>query len=145
MKRIPVSENFFLDEFIDPETYAARGARSIELIDKKLIDCVQYLRDHLGPLTINNWARKGPRRLSGTRPAKTKVGAKWSQHKRGHGLDIISPTLTPKEIHAFILSKEKMFIEKGWITVLEHLDDTPTWTHLDNRYTGLDRILIVRA
>lgn len=145
MRRIRVSENFFLDEFIDPETYAARGARSIELIDNRLIECAQYLRDHLGPLTINNWARNGKRKLSGTRPANTKIGAKWSQHKRGHGLDIVSATKTPAEIHEFILANERMFIEKGWITVLEHLDDTPTWTHLDNRYTGQDKIVIVRA
>jgi hypothetical protein len=145
MKRIPVSKNFFLDEFIDPSVYAARGPRSIELIDNRLIQAAQFIRDGIGPIVINNWATGGPRRLSGLRPHNTTVGAKWSQHKFGNALDIVSLRLEPSEVHAFIRRHERMFIDKGWITTLEDLRDTPTWTHLDNRYTGLDRFLIVRA
>jgi hypothetical protein len=145
MKRIKISENFFLDEFIDPATYAARGARSIELIDIRLVHAIQYMRDHLGPLTVNNWATGGSRRLSGLRPHDTSIGAKWSQHKFGNALDVISGRLTPAEIHRFIRENEDLFLGKGWVTTLEDLRDTPTWTHMDNRFTGMDKIRIVRA
>jgi hypothetical protein len=145
MKRIQISKNFYLDEFIDPATYAARGSRSIELIDIRLIDAIQYMRDDLGPLFVNTWARGGTRRLSGLRPHDTTVGAKWSQHKFGNALDIISPTLEPAEIHRFIHEKEDLFLGKGWVTTLEDLRDTPTWTHMDNRYTGMEKLRIVRA
>jgi hypothetical protein len=145
MKRIQVSKNFFLDEFIDPQTYAARGARSIELIDMRCVDGIQFARDHVGPLFCNTWATGGSRRLSGLRPHNTTVGAKWSQHKYGNGFDVISKLISPAELHAFILEHEDLYIGKGWVTTLEDLRDTPTWTHMDNRYTGMDKIRIVRA
>jgi hypothetical protein len=143
MRRVRVTENFFLDEFIDPSTYAARGARSIELMDMRIILAVQYIRDHLGPVTVNNWVNGGKRRLSGLRPHNTTTGARWSQHKYGRAIDMQVQGKTPAEVHQFIMDNERLFIEKQWITTIEELEDTPTWTHIDCRYTGMDKMNIV--
>lgn len=143
MKRVQISENFYLDEFIDPSTYAARGARAIELIDMRIVYACQYIRDHLGAVTVNNWASGGQYRLSGLRPFNTTTGAKFSQHKYGRAADIKVAGKTPAEVHEFIKANAQYFIERQWITTLEELQDTPTWTHIDCRYTGKDHLYIV--
>ncbi len=144
-KRIKVSNNFFLDEFIHPEIYAARGARSIELIDPRMILLAQFIRTGIGKsITINNWFSGGKRVNSGLRTFTGTVGATWSQHRYGNAIDIQVAGITPEEVHEFLFKHEKTLIEKGWLTTLEHLDDTPTWSHLDNRYTGRSEFWIVR-
>lgn len=146
MNRVQLTDNFYLDEFVDPSTYAARGKRSIELIDMRIVYACQYIRDHLGYITVNNWAnyKNGKKYVeSGLRSPFTKTGAKFSQHKYGRAADIKVAGKSPAEVHAFIKAHEQFFIERQWITTMEELDDTPTWTHIDCRFTGLDKLLIV--
>lgn len=146
MSRIPVSENFFLDEFVPPELYNERGARCASLVDIRVFMFAQWLRDKTGkPVTINNWWKGGQYHESGRRMPNTRTGAKWSQHKDGRAGDYKVEGMTPKEVHELILANEAELIEKQWVTTLEDLRDTPTWTHADCRYTGLDKIQIVRA
>src|SRR5690606_25577634 len=55
-ERIRVSENFYLDEFIDPYTYFTEIDNGLSKIDKRLFTIAQLLRDLDGkPKTINNW------------------------------------------------------------------------------------------
>ena len=143
MKRVQLTDNFYLDEFIDPSTYAARGARSIELIDMRIVYACQFIRENLGALIVNNWATAGQYKESGLRSPFTKTGAKYSQHKYGRAADIKISGKTPSEVHAFIKANEKYFIERQWITTLEELQDTPTWTHIDCRFTGINHLNIV--
>ncbi|MFO0387607.1 MAG: hypothetical protein ACK505_12570 [Flavobacteriales bacterium] len=146
MKRIQVTDNFYLDELIDPVTYAARGERSLQLMDMRIILALQYLREIIGkPITVNTWARRGNLSLRGYRPEGTRTGAKWSQHKFGRALDFNVDGMTTREVHAVIMQHERYFIERGWITTIEDARDSPTWVHIDCRYTGLDKILVVRA
>ena len=58
-------------------------------------------------------------------------------------IDIKISGLTPQEIYAHILKNAKTFMDLG-LTTLEDIRDTPTWNHLDIRYTGLSEIKIVR-
>lgn len=141
--RVQVTENFYLDEFIHPVIYAARGAKSIQLIDHRMILLAQFIRDNMGPIFINTWATGGDRKNSGLRYWKEPLGATWSQHYFGNAFDCVSPQYKPKDIHEFLLANQDQLIERGWLTTLEALKDTPTWTHVDNRYTGLSKIQIV--
>jgi hypothetical protein len=146
MKRIPVTDNFFLDELIDPVTYSARGARSIELMDMRIILGLQFLRNVIGkPITVNTWHKGGNLRLRGFRPEGTRTGAKWSQHKFGRALDFNVAGMTTQEVHAVIMQHQKTLIERGWITTIEDARDTPTWIHIDCRITGENVIRVVRA
>jgi hypothetical protein len=146
MKRIQVTDNFFLDEFIDPVTYSARGARSIELMDMRIVLALQHLREITSrAIVVNNWVKKGSLRLRGYRPEGTRIGAKWSQHKHGRALDFHIAGMTTTEVHALIMAHEKFFVERQWITVIEDARDTPSWVHIDCRYTGEDKIRVVRA
>jgi hypothetical protein len=145
MKRIAVTDNFYLDEFIDPMTYSARGERSLQLMDYRIICAIDYLRTTINrPIIINNWASGGQFRLRGFRPEGTRTGAKWSQHKFGRALDFHVPGMTVAEVHKVIQAHSRFLIERGWLTTIEDSRDTPTWTHIDCRFTGLDEIVIVR-
>jgi hypothetical protein len=145
MNRIKITDNFYLDEFIDPITYSERGEKSIQLMDMRIILAIQHLREVINkPITINNWASRGQFRESGLRRADTRTGARWSQHKYGRALDFRVSGMTPREVHQVIHQHERTFIERQWITTLEDVRDTPSWTHIDCRYTGKDSFLIVR-
>jgi hypothetical protein len=144
--RVKLSENFYLDEFVCPEIYSARGAKAAQLIDIRIVLAVQFLRNTIGkPIRLNTWWNGGNLDERGLRTMDTKTGARWSQHKYGRAADISIEGMTPQQIQSVILQYEEMMITKQWITVLEDVRDTATWCHIDCRYTGADNILIVRA
>lgn len=146
MKRVRISEDFYLDEFIPPDIYNERGAKAISLIDVRIVMAAQYLRGIIDkPIICNNWWRGGQFRERGLRRGDTKTGARWSQHKYGRGLDFHVIGMTPQQIQSVILQSEEMFISHQWITVMEDVRDTPTWVHIDCRYTNSEKITIVRA
>jgi hypothetical protein len=137
-----VSLNFVLEEFVDPGTYKRYGEKSIWFIDPKVINIAQLLRDLTGSsVTINNWKVGGSYSLSGLRPFKS-IGAKMSQHKFGRGIDVKIKGWTPEDIHELIKDNWVLFKKEG-LTVIEDVSLTPSWTHLDCRFTGLDYLLIV--
>lgn len=143
MARFKVSDNFYLDEFVDPETYKAWGNKSIWFIDPKVIRIAQLLRDLVGaPVTINNWWDGGQYKLSGLRPLDANIGAKLSQHKFGRGIDVKVKGMKPNEVHELITYHLSDFQEVG-LTTMEHVNLTPTWTHLDVRTTIQDELLMV--
>lgn len=55
-KRVKVSKNFYLDEFIDPFTYINERDRGLGKIDYRIVILAQRLRDYWEkPLAINTW------------------------------------------------------------------------------------------
>ena len=138
-----VSENFDLREFIPKDIYEAFGDRSIMFLDKRIIDIVQALRDITGkPVTINNWHTDGKYSESGYRKPDTKTGAKYSQHKFGRAADVKVAGMTPKDVVDIILKNQKFFVDLG-LTTIENVEHTPSWTHLDCRWTGIKKINFV--
>jgi hypothetical protein len=145
MNRIKVSDNFYLDEFIPREIYTARPDHGRSLLDARVIYVAQWLRDITGrPVRLNNWWDGGKLQERGLRSWDTKTGARWSQHKFGRAGDCSVDGLTPTQVHGILLKNEAFLIKNAWITTLEDPSHTPTWTHFDCRWTGLNRILIVK-
>jgi len=131
-----ISKDFDVREFIDPISYAARGNRSYELIDIRIVQCVQLLRDLVGsPIVVNNWHIGGHYEESGTRQFKTSTGAKYSQHKYARAADVKVAGMTPAAVRALIKDHWEEFRALGLTTIEK---DTPTWTHMDCRYTGME-------
>ena len=146
MKRVQISDNFYLDEFIPPDIYSERGEKAIALIDHRIVLAAQFLRETIGkPMIINNWWRGGKFTKRGLRRWNETTGARWSQHKYGRGFDFHISGMTPSQIHSIILQNEEMLINHQLITVLEDLRDTTTWVHCDCRFTNSEKIVIVRA
>lgn len=71
------------------------------------------------------------------------TGSWDSIHKNGGAYDYTVKDLTANEVREEIHNNEQQFMNAG-LTTLEHREFAPTWTHGDNRPTGLNKILIVK-
>lgn len=132
------SEFFEIQEFVDPVTYSARGEKSAELIDPRIVSVADLLRQQIGkPVTINNWHTGGRYKESGLRHFATTTGARYSQHKYGRAIDCKVKDVAPEAVREFIRDHWEMFKAVGLTTIEK---DTPTWVHLDCRYTGLSTL-----
>lgn len=121
------------------------GEKSLMFIDERLIALLDFTRQFFGkPITINNWHLKGGTyQESGFRTPTTKTGAPLSQHRFGRAADIKVEGMSPFDVYNEILHNEKAFMELG-LTTMEDIAHTPTWNHLDIRYQGEDKIVIVK-
>ena len=149
MSKIKVSENFYLDEFIDPTTYNKFGINSLRYIDENIIKAVQYLRTALDmPITVNNWATGGPYQESGLRNFETSTGAKYSAHKFGKAADLKIGKLTSYEMCNLVKKHEEELLKIG-IKRMEAPEYTVgknrSWLHLDTCYNGgLNEIILIK-
>lgn len=132
-----VSTNFKLIEFIDPHTYNKYGDSSVWFIDPQIIQVAQFIRTRFNrAITING----GGYKYSGFRPPQCKIGAKLSQHRFGRAIDIKIDNMP--EIYTDIVTNPELYIKVG-LTTVENIEATPTWLHLDCRWTNEDKIRVV--
>ena len=138
-----ISEHFVIQEFVPKEIYNDFKNNSTWFINPNIVVVCEWLRVTLNkPITINNWHTGGNYNLSGYRTPTESTGAKLSQHKRGDAADIKVSGMSPKEVLRFIQANWKELRDLGLSTV-ENPDFTPTWLHIDCRWTDLDTLLIV--
>ena len=139
-KRIKISDNFYLDEYTPKELYQElehkphilRG-----LIDRRLVEADQMLRDIFGPTTINNWWHGGDRNWSGLRTPDSPVYSPNSQHTFGRASDKLYKNATASDVRAFI--------KKKWQTLgIKCIEDEVYWVHSDVRWVENNELLIVK-
>lgn len=136
-----ISDHFDIREFVPPQIYNQFGDKSIWFINPKIITIAEFVRSFFNKqVIINNWHVGGTYTESGYRLPDTITGAKLSQHKLSNAIDIKMPAVDYDEVRKVILDNEKKFMEAG-ITTIE--DKTPTWLHVDCRFSKLDHILVV--
>jgi hypothetical protein len=136
-----VSKNFIVQEFVSPKMYKDRGNQAIRLINKNVVEVVQWIRDRTGKeITINNWNVGGQYSESGVRDYDTSFGAIYSDHKFGNAADIKVEGMTPDEVRQLIRQNWFVLKEIG-LTIIEK--DTPSWTHVSCAWTGLNYLLEV--
>jgi len=137
-----VSKNFSLAEFVPPDVLEQYPASGIWFIDQRIINIAQFIRDRYNlPVTINNYLTGGNYVNSGFRHPNSQVGAELSQHKQGRAIDIKVDGMFPEEVRQDIIRSWPLYRTVG-VTTIE--TNTPTWTHIDCRYTGLDTLFIVK-
>ncbi len=98
MTRIKVSDNFYLDEFIDPWTYYLYGSKSLRYIAPQTIAFTQRVREILEvPCTINNWSNHG--KLSAK---EFLLQPRWKQNRsfKESGLRVFDKALYNKKLKA---------------------------------------------
>lgn len=133
-----VSTNFYLSEFIDPDTYKRFGDSSIWFIDPQIIQVAQFIRTRFDrSVTING----GGYKYSGfDPPGGFRKATSLSQHRFGRAIDIKTDNMP--EIYRDILQSPELYIKVG-LTTIENIEATPTWLHLDCRWTKEDKIRVV--
>ena len=144
------SKHFILQEFVPPEIFHQWGDSSVQFISREIVELADFVREYFNhPMVVNNWHLGGVRKYSGFRTPDCPEGGKLSQHKFKSAFDHFMPGVNMRDIYKVILENEKVFMEAG-LTCMEDIDDTDPvgnpgtgWIHMDNRWTGLDFILIV--
>jgi hypothetical protein len=139
MKRVQLTKNLWLDEYIPSELYHEFKSKPhilTGLLDRRLIMADQMLRDHFGPVTINNWWDEGSRNWSGIRTESSSYYSYTSQHTWGRASDKIFKDVTAQEVREYI---KGMYEELG-ITCIE---ENVSWVHSDVRWTRSTELLIV--
>lgn len=140
MERIKISKNFFLDEYIPKKLYIKyekKPYRLLAMLDGRLVNADQLLRNEFGPITINNWWNDKDRNWSGIRTPDSKDYSFTSQHTWGRASDKIFHTATAEQVREFI----KQYWKKLGITCIE---DDINWVHSDTRWWSVDELLIVK-
>ena len=138
-----VSKHFTVEEFVNPEAFKEHGDDSIDLIDHKLIDIAEFIRNDLGkPVTINNWHTGGQYHESGLRDANTKTGSKKSAHKLGKAIDVKVAGMGGSEWYAYVIKNSKALYNLG----LRRIEDkklATTWCHMDTKEHGIPHVIEV--
>ncbi len=128
-----VSEHFVLQEFINPVTFEKEGEKSIDLIDKKLIDIAEFIRVDIGlPVTINNWHLDGEFKESGLRDKNTLTGAKKSAHKLGQAIDPKVKGYDGQKWYDYVVKNASKLYSLG-LRRIEDKSIATTWCHMDTK------------
>lgn len=150
IKRIEVSSNFYLDEFLDPYTYLFDKDNGLDKIDFKMFQIAQKVRElHGKTLVINTWwstyielskrdyskidivkfieNNNGLRKWSGLRTNRSDVGAKNGAHYKGQAIDMKG---SQHELFKIVKDNAKEFYCIG-VRRLEDPKITNGWLHLD--------------
>ena len=128
MERVKISANFFLDEYIPKDLYLKYASKSwilLGLIDSRLIQADQMLRNVFGSVTINSWWNGGDRQWSGLRLPASPDYSLTSQHSYGRGSDKLFKH-PASEVREYI----KLYWKELGITCIE---DNVSWIHSDVR------------
>lgn len=140
MKRIQISKNLFLDEYIPKqlyEKYIGKEHLLINLLDSRLIKSDQMLRNHFGPVTINNWIDGGERNWSGFRTAECPHYSFSSQHSYGRASDKLFQNALSFEVQEFV--------RRNWKDLgITGLELNTSWVHTDVRLSINQDLIIFK-
>ena len=144
--------NFTLEEMVPPEVFNNYSPqRVIQFLDMRVWRAVQWIRSERGnAIYVNTWGINRPDWYPEFTGRGLRIpagpGLVTSQHFYGRAADIDEVGIDNKELYQFCLDNQGKLLEFG-ITTIEHLDDTPTWIHLDcrNWFTDITAIQIVRG
>lgn len=135
-----LSKHFSLKELVSPETFQKFGNSSIWFVDRAIVDVLEIIRTRINkPVYMNTWSFNNPTVLgpvynySGFRHPELDGFSDWSQHRFGRAADIKIPGLESEEIRRWIRRNYNYLWEAGLSTIEK---DTPTWVHIDTRWTG---------
>lgn len=138
------------EEFLPPAVHTRFGDAGLMFVDNRMLWTMDAIREYFAPhspVNVNTWCFGGNLVGRGFRMPDYGVpnGRGWlSQHKLGRGIDFNIDGIPSDEVFQEITThpNEPAF---GFITRIEHPDLTPTWTHIDNANTNIDRIHVIET
>lgn len=137
MKRIKLSRNLYLDEYIPRQLYEKYKGREhllINALDPRLIVADQALRDEFGPVIINNWWGGGDRNWSGLRTPGSPYFSQLSQHTFGRASDKIFTRHDANQVREYI---DTFWRELG----ISAIELGVSWVHSDVRYNIIGNLI----
>jgi len=139
MSRISLSKNLYLDEYIPEAMYRQFEKKPhilVGLIDRRLVEADQRLRDQFGAVTINSWWDGGTRNWSGLRTPDSPQFSRTSQHSFGRASDKIFKEASAEEV--------RKYIQDNWIELgIACIEEGVSWVHSDVRWWEGGNLLIV--
>ena len=108
------------------------------LFDERLLITADFIRDKFGPMVANDWASGGSFRYRGFRPVGCDVGAAYSQHRFGRGLDLSPLNISVYKIREDILN----YPDSPQYQFIGGLEMNIPWLHIDVRARKDGNILL---
>ena len=136
-----ITNDFCIQEFVPKKVFQKFGDYSIWFMDKQIILFSQYMRDRFGPVTVNDWSWGGHYDSRGYRTPDDPDGTKFSQHRFGRAVDLVFKDAYPDNVRKYIQDNFPALNRSFGITTIE--DKTPSWVHVDKRWTNLNTLFIV--
>jgi hypothetical protein len=134
--------SFIIQEFVPEHIYRTFKEKSIWFINPRMALFAQWLKDYTkSTVTINDWAFGGRFQNSGFRAPDCRTGAALSQHRFGNAMDVKVKGYSADKIRDIIRENFAHLHKVFGLTTIEK--NTPTWVHVDFRYTGLDHLFEV--
>lgn len=133
---IKTSVNFSIQELVHPEIYDERGDLAWHLLDERIVQVADVIRNRYGPTYCNTWAfgssvidAYGYRDMSGLRPASL-ASSIYSQHCYGRALDLIFQDVSAYQVRQDIIHNNG--INFSYPVVLECMLDGEeiSWLHI---------------
>ena len=136
--RIKISENFYLDEFFDKETYLNNNEETLKSwLDFEFIADLQKLRTNLQcGFTINNWFAGGIYQWRGLRNPKCKQYSKGSMHSQKPLKCVDFQCKIPA-----LAVREHIKMNYHLYPRFRRLEKGVSWVHVDGKETNQKTIL----
>ena len=128
------SKHFKIEELVSRGVYKKYGNGAWKFLSPQLLLTIDAIREHFNkPMTINDWCFGGNLQQRGLRANKdeivvSKTDYYISQHCLGCAVDFNIKGLNSQEVFNEILKNKHKF---PYLTRIENVKDTPTWTHID--------------
>jgi len=122
-------------ELVSADVYNQRGEKALQLLDDRILKAADYLRENLGPATINDWAWGGNNQSRGLRTMESPYYRPFSQHSHGRALDMIFRDVTAEQARQYIKENIKLIFAYSGLKSLT-IEEGVSWLHIDCRNAG---------
>lgn len=120
-------KNFILQELVSKAIYEKYGERAWQFLDVRMLKNLQWLRENIGSMTVNNWYWGGNRQYSGFDACEYRKDG-TSQHNHGRACDSISKYMTAQQVRDFVKENgHKAPYPNIWV------ENSVDWFHMDVR------------
>ncbi|QGH72750.1 MAG: peptidase M15 [Podoviridae sp. ctLUJ1] len=116
-------------ELVPKKLFEARGERAIELLDKELLIALDYVREKLGKVTVNNWKAGGQFQYRGIRTPECKEYSITSQHAYGKAVDFDVEGMSAEEVNQWLIDNR----EADELKAISFIEMGMNWVHMDTR------------
>lgn len=123
-------------ELVPRKLFELRGEKAIELLDKELLIALDYVRECLGKVTVNNWNSGGKFQFRGIRTVDSSDYSPTSQHAYGKAVDFDVAGMTAAEVNQWLIDNR----EAKELRAISFIEMGMGWVHMDTRPDDKDNL-----